>query len=123
MAYKVKLTLLATAQIAETVSYISKILLEPETAGRWANTLQKEISSLDAMPARYPLIGEEPWRTNGIRKMPVKNFIVYYFIKEEEQTVWITAVVYGRRDQINALQNMSRSADISPKNNHDPNNI
>ena len=35
-----------------------------------------------------------------------QNFIVYYLICEDEKTVWITAVVYGRRDQINALRDM-----------------
>ena len=39
--------------------------------------------------------------------MPVKNFLVYYLIDEEKITVWVMAVVYGRRDQITALLDMS----------------
>ena len=103
MRYKVKLTVQAIGQIKETVQYISKILLEPETAQKWADTLQCEIEKLDSMPSRYPLTEEEPWCTKGIRKMPVKNFLVYYLVDEEEKTVWITAVIYGRRDQDAAL--------------------
>ena len=38
--------------------------------------------------------------------MPVKNFIVYYYADDETKTVWVTAVVYGRRDQLNALKDM-----------------
>lgn len=38
--------------------------------------------------------------------MSVKNFIVYYFPDEKTYTVWVTAVVYGRRDQLAALKNM-----------------
>ena len=106
MDYSVKLTPHAIVQIQETIAYISKVLLVPETAVAWADYLQKEIAMLDSMPARYPLIEEEPWRTKGIRKMPVRNFIVYYLIDESQKTVWITAVVYGRRDQLNALKNM-----------------
>lgn len=104
MQYNVKLTPHAIVQIQETIAYISKVLLVPETATAWADHLQKEISALNSMPARYPLIEEEPWRTRGVRKMPVKNFIVYYLIDEEKKTVWVTAVVYGRRDQLNALK-------------------
>lgn len=38
--------------------------------------------------------------------MPVENFLVYYWVNEEAMTVWITAVVYGRRDQLDQLQRM-----------------
>ncbi len=107
MRYKVKLTTQAIGQIEETVRYISKILLDPETAQKWADAMQCEIEKLDFMPSKYPLTEEEPWHTKGIRKMPVKNFIVYYLVSEEEKTVWVTAVIYGRRDQIAALLDMS----------------
>lgn len=107
MCYEVKLTAQAIGQLEETVQYISKILLEPEIARKWADTLQCEIGKLDSMPSRYPLTEEEPWRTKGIRKMPVKNFLVYYLIDEEKEAVWITAVIYGRRDQMAALSDMS----------------
>ena len=106
MRYAVKLTEQAFGQIEETVQYISKILLEPENARKWANTLQCEIEKLKSMPSRYPLTEEEPWRTEGIRKMPVKNFLVYYLVDEEKKVVWVTAVIYGRRDQISALLDM-----------------
>ena len=87
--------------------YLSKILLEPEIARKWADILQYEIGKLVFMPSRDPLTEEEPYRTKGIRKMPVKNFLVYYLIDEEKITVWVTAVVYGRRDQLTALLDMS----------------
>lgn len=106
MRYEVKLTAQAIGQIEETVKYISKILHEPETARKWANTLQCEIKKLDSMPSRYPLTEEEPWHTKGIHKMPVRNFLVYFFVDEENKAVWITAVIYGRRDQIAALSDI-----------------
>ena len=64
---EVKLTVQAIGQIEETVRYISKNLLEPETARKWADTPQREIEKLDSMPSRYPLTEEEPWHTKGIR--------------------------------------------------------
>lgn len=106
MDYSVKLTPHAIVQIQQTIAYISKVLLVPEAAAAWADYLQKEIATLDSMPARYPLTEEEPWRSKGIRKMPVKNFLVYYLIDAVKKTVWITAVVYERRDQLNVLKNM-----------------
>ncbi len=107
MQYEVKLTAQAIGQIEEIVHYISKVLLVPETARKWADTLQSEIKKLDSMPLRYPLTEEEPWHVEGIRKMPFKNFLVYYLIDEGKKVVWITAVIYARRDQIAALVDMS----------------
>ena len=107
MRYEVKLTPQAIDQIKETVQYISKTLLEPETARKWSDALQCEIAKLDFMPSRHPLTEEEPWCRVGIRKMPVKNFLVYYLIDAEKNVVWITAVIYGRRDQFAALLDMS----------------
>lgn len=106
MTYQVKLTSQAIGQIEGTVRYIAKILAEPETALKWADALQNEIAGLNFMPSRYPLTEEEPWRTKGIRKMVVKNFLLYYSVDEENMTVWVIAVIYGRRDQVAALSEM-----------------
>ena len=106
--YKIKLTTNAIDQLKNIVGYISKTLLEPEIAQHWSDRLKKEILKLDIMPHRYPLVEEEPWRTEGIHKMSVDNFIVYYWVDEDSTTVWITAVVYGRRDQLSVLRNMPK---------------
>ena len=60
------------------------------------------------MPSRYPLVEEEPWRSKGVHKMPVKNHLVYYFVKEEAKLVYVPAVIYGRRDQLVALANITQ---------------
>lgn len=107
MGYEIKLTSQAVGQIEEAVQYISKVLLEPQTARNWADTMQREIENLNSMPQRFPLVEEEPWRTKGIRKMLVGNFLVYYFVDEGSKTVWVTAVIYRRRDQLTALLDMT----------------
>lgn len=109
MKYTVKLTPHAIAEISETIAYISHVLLVPDTARAWADHLQSEISGLYTLPERYPQVEREPWHRLGIRKMPVKNFIVYYYVDQENKTVWITATVYSKRDQLNALKNMPLS--------------
>ena len=106
MEYSVKLTPHAIVQIQETIGYISNVLLVPETAKVWSDYLQKEIAALSTMPERFSVVDEEPWQSRGYRKKPVKNFIVYYYVENESKTVWVTAVVYGQRDQLHALKNM-----------------
>lgn len=104
--YCTKLTEYAIQQMQETVRYISHTLLEPEVALRWAERIQNAIQSLENMPARYPLVSEDPWREEGVRWMPVEHFVVYYWIEEEQKNVWVLAIVYGRRDQLPALRDV-----------------
>ena len=58
------------------------------------------------MPARIKAVDEEPWHSRGIRKLIVKNFLVYFRIVEEEKTVYILNVIYARRDQLHVLEQM-----------------
>ena len=55
---------------------------------------------------RQALIEEEPCRSEGIRKIVVKNFLVYYWIDDKCNKVQVTAVIYSKRDQIEQLKNM-----------------
>ena len=68
--------------------------------------LEKEILSLSSFPNRIPLTQDEPWHSQGIHKMVVKNYLVYFWVDENNQTVHIIAVVYGRRDQKQLLAHM-----------------
>ncbi len=103
MEYPVTLTPLATEQLHQAVLYIAHTRQAPQTAKRWADLLCREITGPSFMPSRYPLTDEEPWRANGIHRMPVKSFLVYCLIDEENRPVSVTAVNYGRRDQLAAL--------------------
>ena len=104
--YEVKITEPAQRQLQEIVRYIAGDLQEKRTALWMLDTLEKEILSLSTLPNRVALTEEEPWYSAGIRRMPVKNYLVYFWVNEDQKQVQITAVVFGRRDQRNVLQNM-----------------
>ena len=73
------------------------------------DTLEREIASLTRFPKRVPLTEEEPWRSQGIHKLPVKNHLVYFWVDEVAKMVQVTAAIYGRRDQRQQLARMNRS--------------
>ena len=104
--YAVKITEPARRQLQEIIRYIAEDLQEKRTAIRMLDTLEKELLSFSRLPNQVALTEEEPWHSAGIRKIPVKNYLVYFWVNEERKKVQITAVVYGRRDQRTALQNM-----------------
>ena len=104
--YTVKITAQAQEQLREIISYIRFTLQSPSTALKMLDTLEKEISSLDQLPNRVPLTDEEPWHSQGIHKLSVKNYLVYFWVNEDSKTVHVIGVVYGRKDQRHALSNM-----------------
>lgn len=105
-AYTVKVTMQAQGQIKSISQYISIDLNAPDAAVHFLDTLEESIMSLSQLPHRIPLTGEEPWRCEGIHKMPAKNYLVYFWINESSKTVQINAVVYGSRDQVRQLSQM-----------------
>lgn len=105
--YTVKITLQAQEQLREIVSYIRFTLQAPGTAMKMLNALEKEIASLDQFPNRFPLTEEEPWHSQGIHKLSVKNYLVYFWINEDAKTVQVIAIIYGRKEQWHALSKLT----------------
>lgn len=104
--YEIKVTRQALEQMREIAHYISYDLMAPEAADNLLDDLKASILKLSVLPKKYPLIEEEPWRSEGVRKIVVKNFLVYYWIDEEYNKIQVTAVIYSKRDQIKQLKNM-----------------
>lgn len=104
--YTVKLTRQAEEQLREIVEYIRFTLQAPSTASKMLDTLAEEIYSLDQFPYRAPLTEEEPWHSQGVHRISVKNFLVYFWVDEAQKNVQVTGIIYGRRDQHHQLSNL-----------------
>lgn len=98
MKYKITLTKQADTDLRSIYEYIAFTLLEPETAARQLERIEKRILSLDEMPERFRAFEKEPWYGRGLRQMPVDNFIVFYIPNAEDETVTVIRVMYGGRD-------------------------
>lgn len=104
--YTVRLTSQAEEQLIEIGRYISLTLQAPDTAHSLLSILECEISSLSLFPNRVALTEEEPWHSYGVRKLPVKHYLVYFWVDEEAKSVLISAIVHGRQDQKRQLLNI-----------------
>ena len=78
--------------------YIACELLVPETAAGQTERIMKAIRSLEQMPMRHRLYEEEPWHSQGLRVLPVDNYLVFYLPDENSATVNIIRIMYGGRD-------------------------
>lgn len=104
--YTVKITSQAEEQIQETIYYIAHELKALDAALHLLDILEDSIASLSHYPQRVALMPEEPWHTKGIRRLPVKNFLIYFWIDDANMKVQVTALIYGKRDQLHQLSQM-----------------
>ena len=104
--YKVKVTRQAKEHLALIREYTATKLKEPIVAKRTLELLKSEMMSLQTMPYRVKLIGEQPWCDLGFRRIRVKNYYVYFCVDESRKEVQILAVIYVRRDQAKQLEQL-----------------
>lgn len=105
--YVVNITKYAEEQLREIVHYIANELKAPDSALHMLELLENEINTLSQFPQRIVLVDEEPWHSEGIHKMVIKNFIAYFWIDESKMIVHVTGIVYAKRDQIKQLLKMN----------------
>jgi toxin ParE1/3/4 len=106
MNYEVKVTRQAHGQIREIALYIANECCAPEAAQNLLDKLEASINDLAEMPKRHSLVDKEPWRSAGVRKVTVKNFLIYFWVDEENMKVLVTGVIYEKRDQLARLAEM-----------------
>ena len=105
-SYTVRITRQAGEHLRSIKKYIAEELLAPDAARNTIAVLKKEIQSLSKMPERIKLTEEEPWRSEGVHRMRVKNYYVYFWIDEDNSTVQVMSVIYVARDQTTQLELM-----------------
>lgn len=98
MIYKIDITTQAKDDLRGIYEYIALTLLAPENAAGQIYRLEEGVMSLNRMPMRFKEYEIEPWKSRGMRIMPVDNFVVLYIPNEETGIVNIIRVMYGGRN-------------------------
>jgi len=98
MAYEVIITKRAEEEILEIGGYIASNLNAPFAASQLLDDIDYQIDSLNMMPKRHALVSEEHLAERGVRHIPVKNYIIFYEVNDDTQTVEILSVMYARRN-------------------------
>lgn len=106
--YEVKITKMAYGHMQEIVRYISNELFSPKAAETLLGKFHETINGLSTMPERYSLVDEEPWKSEGIRKIIVENFILYFWIDEVNSKIQVLGIIYGRRNQVAHLAKLEK---------------
>ena len=101
--YEIQITEPAENDLRAIGVYISKELLELSIAKNIIAKIGQAIMKLEELPLRNALILDGEIALQGIRKILVDNYIVFYNVIEENKTVTIIRILYNRRDWINLL--------------------
>ncbi len=78
-------------------SYISGDLLSAKAALRIIGKIEDQVENLAMFPESHPKVEWEPWASEGVRKVPVEKFIIYYRPDESTKILRISRIVYGGR--------------------------
>ena len=78
MIYEVEVSEQADSDLRGSFEYIAFELQSPENASGQLDRLEEQILSLDTIPERYRKYEKEPWKSRGLRVLPVDNYVVLY---------------------------------------------
>lgn len=95
---KVVYTFRARQDLHDIYEYIAFTLLAPDAARNTTERILEAGRTLEDMPEKNPLYKDEPWHSQGVRFIPVKNYIIFYTIDKDTDTATIVRIMYGARD-------------------------
>ena len=103
MIYEVEVSEQADSDLRGIFEYIAYELQSPQNASGQLDRLEEQILSLDTMPERYRKYEKEPWKSCGLRVLPVDNYVVLYIPDSDKKVVIILRVMSAGRDIYNQL--------------------
>ncbi|MBO5485507.1 MAG: type II toxin-antitoxin system RelE/ParE family toxin [Eubacterium sp.] len=98
MIYEVITTEQADADLRGVYEYIALELFAPDNAAGQLDRLEEHVIGLEEFPEKFRLYEKEPWRSRGLRVMPVDNYLVFYIPDKESGIVTIIRVMYAGRN-------------------------
>ena len=107
MSYGIHITRAAERDLNSAVDYIEFVLLNPQAADALLDEAEIKIGELSIFPERFSLVDDPVLKAWGIRFTLVKNYIAFYVISEENQTIYIVRFLYGKRDWITIIEQIS----------------
>ncbi len=98
--FEVEFTNECIEEMIEIYEYISYKLKENNAAKRLMAMVTDKILKLTNMPESYMKIGKNDRLKREYHRMVVKNFVVLYTIDFQKRKVYISRMIYGRRNYL-----------------------
>lgn len=95
--YRIVYTEKAESDLHNIFEYVAYKLVEPQIAKKLIKSIIEKIAKLDDLPMRHAMYEKEPWKSKGLRVLPIDNYLAFYLPVEAEKTVKIIRIMYGGR--------------------------
>ena len=96
MSYQVHITSTAEHDIMRAADYIEFTLKNPDAADNLLDAATEQIGSLADLPQKFHLADDPVLASWGIRFVIINNYLAFYTIDEEKQTVIIVRFLYQK---------------------------
>lgn len=98
MTYTIHYSESANRDIDKAIDYILVNLKNPLAALRLQQSEQSLVENLINFPYKHPIIDDLLLAPYEIRFVPIKNYLLFYIVKEETKTIYIIRFLYSRSD-------------------------
>ncbi len=97
---KYKITYLPAAQndLLEITEYIAVKLNNPEAALKQAERIRDAVNNAAENPYMYPVHYPVKKLKHDYRKIPVNNYLIFYWVEESKKTITAARILYNRRN-------------------------
>ncbi len=99
--FEVEFTDACIEEMTENYEYISHNLKEDNIAKRLMTEVIDRVLDLANAPELYMKIGKVDRLKREYHRMVVKNYVILYTIDFEKRKVYISRMIYGRRNYLN----------------------
>lgn len=106
MSYQVLFTVTAKQDLREIALNIADISKNKDIAVNFVNEMQKKCDQLIDFPESGALPNDRVLRSLSYRFLIYKDYLMFYTVDQESETVYIQAAFNAKRDYIRALKKM-----------------
>ena len=101
--YEVFITETAFNDLADIAFYVADSLQEPDISKKLIEKIKEGIFSLENLPNRNNLVNDKYLASKGYRKLSVENYLVFYIVSDDENIVYVSRVLYAKRNWVDLL--------------------
>lgn len=104
MTYNIRITAAAERDLSDAADHIEYVLKNPKAADDLLAEAEEQISSLSEYPESHRLADDSVLASWGIRFLPVKRYLAFYTISEENNCVIIVRFLFQKSNWVSILR-------------------
>ncbi len=96
MSYRIHITSTAVRDLMNAADYIEFTLKNPKAADDLLDEAEAQINSLSELPEKFRLVDDPVLASWEIRFVIIKNYLTFYTLDKETQTVIVVRFLYQK---------------------------